>query len=198
MIPRIVTAALFPILLVSCAGDRPPESAATADTSSALHEFSKTLASYDPGGYPVRTEERVEGTLEYFEHDVSEFFQTARCGTNGYTLKIPNGRYRVFLNFAEIQYDEAERRVFGVVVQGQRIAERLDIFAIAGKNKAYQLVSPYVTLTDGLLRIQFRRIVGEPCVAYISIGGDIEDANVVEREYFQHIDSGTAGLDYGM
>jgi hypothetical protein len=195
----IVAAALFTGLLTSCRDAGPSEKTAPSLPLSPLHQFSKTLASYDPGGYPVRTETKVEGWREYFEHDVSEFFQTARCDTDGYTLKIPNGRYHVFLNFAEIQYDAAEKRVFAVIVQGQPVAERLDIFAIAGKNRGYQIISPYVQVADGLLHIEFRRIVGEPCVAYISVGGDIDhSANQAEQAYFQHIDSGAAGGDYGL
>jgi hypothetical protein len=190
---------VFVGLLASCRESPPSETTARTLPLSPLHEFSTTLASYDPGGYPVRTETEIEGWQKYYEHDFSEPFQTARCDTDGYTLKIPNGRYQVFLDFAEIQYDAAVKRVFGVFVQGQPVAERLDVFAIVGKSRAYQIISPYVQVTDGVLHIAFRRIVGKPCVAYISVGGKIDHpANPVDEDYFQHIDAGSAGADFGL
>jgi len=188
--------ALLAIASFGC-GDKgaPPSSV----TPSPLHKFSETFASYDPGGHPTRSEARVEGTEQYFEKNFSKPFQTARCDTDGYTLKVPNGSYRVFLNFNEPEHDAPGERVFDVLLQGKVIAEKLDVFAVAGKNRAHQLVSPYVNVTDGHVRIEFRRIAGVPCIAYISVGGDIAGAsNAVGRVFFQHIDCGAIGADYGM
>jgi hypothetical protein len=76
--------------------------------------------------------------------------------------------------------------------------DRLDIFSLVGKNKAYQVKSPDVKVTKGLLRIQFPRIIGSPCIAAISIAGVVDGArDAVERMFFQHIDAGGHG-DYGM
>jgi major membrane immunogen (membrane-anchored lipoprotein) len=183
----IAGAMLSAVLLVGCTDRDQPHS----DTSSPPHKCSESLAYYDPGGHPVRTEAKVDGTLVHAEHDESEIYQTSRCDTDGYTLRIPNGTYHVRLSFSEHQHDAAGKRVFGVAVQGQQIVERLDVFALAGKNTAYRLQSPDMIVTDGLLRIQFRRIVDVPCVAFISIGGDIAGAErAIDRMFFQHIDCG--------
>jgi hypothetical protein len=157
--------------------------------------FSESFGCFDPGGRISRTASRISGTREYAELAEEEVYQDARVDTDGYLLKVPNGRYHAQLKFAEIEYDSGGRRVFGVKVQGVTVAERLDLFAKVGKNRAYQLKSQDVVVSDGRLRIEFVRIVGSPCIAAISVGGKIAGAEMtVQRVFYQHINCGGKGF----
>jgi hypothetical protein len=54
-----------------------------------------------------------------------------------YTFPVPADQaYRVRLHFAEIFDDGAGQRVENISLNGQQVLRNLDIFAIAGKNKA--------------------------------------------------------------
>ncbi|MCX5910170.1 MAG: malectin domain-containing carbohydrate-binding protein, partial [Deltaproteobacteria bacterium] len=59
-------------------------------------------------------------------------------------------------------------RVFGVLVEGKKVISSLDLFGKAGKYKAYDVMVP-VNVTDGLLNIDFRGVVGSPQVNAILI-----------------------------
>jgi len=104
---------------------------------------------------------------------------------------VPNGTYHVELKFCEIEHAAVGRRVFGIEVQGRPVKRSLDIFAAVGKNTAYEVRSPDVTVTNGLLKIEFVRIVGSPCIAAMSVGGTVDGASdAVLRTFYQHINCG--------
>ena len=128
------------------------------------------------GGQTAHTDAQVADT------DAPEVYQSVRYDTDGYALPIANGTYTVTLKFSEITYHEAGKRVFGVKLQGQSVADKLDIFAQAGKNKAYDLVTPAVKVTDGVLKIEFGRIVEFPCIAGLVISGMTDAANQVAAQ----------------
>ena len=166
--------------------------------------FTESFGCFDPGGKTARTTAKISRTRDYSEYEEQEVYQDVRFDTDGYMLKIPNGTFHVELKFCEIQNEAIGQRVFGVKVQGQTLAQRLDIFAKVGKNRAYQLRSPDVLVTNGLLKIEFVRVVGSPCIAAMSVGGDIDSAtNKVQRVFYQHINCGGGGFsgyypDFGM
>ena len=126
---------------------------------------------YDPGGKTARTAAKIKGTKKYSEHEEQEVYQDIRYDTDGYRLKVPNGSYHVELKFCEIQHSATGNRVFGIKVQGRQVVQRLDIYAKVGKNTAYEVLSPEVKVLDGVLRVQFVRVVGSPCIAAMSVGG---------------------------
>jgi hypothetical protein len=160
-----------------------------------LKQYSAHFGCYDPGGKTTRTTAKIKGTKIYADHEEQEIYQDVRLDTDGYTLKVPNGSYHVLLKFCEIQKNAIGQRIFGVKVQGQQVADRLDIFAKVGKNMAYELRSPDVKVTNGLLKIEFVRIVGSPCIAAIMVGGDIDGAqNAVQRSFGQQINCGGGGF----
>lgn len=159
--------------------------------------FTKSFGCFDPGGKTAKTTAEISRTRDYSEYDEQEVYQDARFDTGGYTLKIPNGKFHVELKFCEIQHAAIGQRVFEVKVQGRTLAPRLDIFAEVGKNRAYGLRSPDVIVTNGLLKIEFVRVVGSPCIAAMSIGGDIDGAtNSVQRVFYQHINCGGGGIPW--
>ena len=65
-------------------------------------------------------------------------YQTERYGNQVYTFPnlTPNAAYTVRLHFAEIWFTSAGQRRFNVLVNGTQVLTNLDIFAVAGGNKA--------------------------------------------------------------
>lgn len=59
-------------------------------------------------------------------------YQTVRYDMDGYSLGVPDGTYRVTLQFNEPNYKSVGKRVFGVSLQGCQVITNLDIFARAG------------------------------------------------------------------
>jgi hypothetical protein len=103
--------------------------------------------------------------------DDAPLYHGMRVDVSGYRLGVPNGRYKVILKFAESQFDSPGRRTFGVEIQGQRVLDRLDIFARAGQNKPFIYETPDVTVTDRWLDIEFIPEIDVPSIAAIAIEG---------------------------
>ena len=78
---------------------------------------------------------------EIADTDEDPVYQTVRYNVEAYYLDVPNGRYTVTLKLCEPHYGEANRRVFGVKVQGQPLIEQIDLFAKVGKNRAYDVTA---------------------------------------------------------
>ena|GEM_PF-280925 len=87
-----------------------------------------------------------------------------------YSLPVTNGSYRVNLYFAEI-YNECFSvgcRVFDVLIEGQLVLDNLDIFREVGSLAA--LVKTFdVTVSDGVLNIEFRHVVENPKISAIEV-----------------------------
>jgi hypothetical protein len=104
---------------------------------------------YFSGGITYSTDRAIEGTT-----DVA-LYQTLRVGDFSYNIPVDNGVYQVTLNFAETYWNQSNRRVFDVLVEGKQVIEDLDLFGVAGKDVAYD-VAQTVEVTDGQLDIAFR------------------------------------------
>ena len=98
-------------------------------------------------------------------------YQGMRVDVAGYRLSVPNGRYKVILKFAESQFDAPGRRVFAVEIQGQRVLNRLDIFARVGGNKPFIHQAPDVLVSDGWLDIEFIPEIDVPSIAAVAVEG---------------------------
>jgi hypothetical protein len=117
------------------------------------------------GGAVTRFKAPVENT----EQDA--VYQTVRYNTAGYRLEVANGIYDVTLKLVEPFYDASGKRRFGVTVQGAVVADGLDVFEQAGKNRAYDLVAEKVKVQNGVLQIGLIREKGHPCIAGIEVAG---------------------------
>ncbi|MHC4460541.1 MAG: malectin domain-containing carbohydrate-binding protein [Planctomycetota bacterium] len=98
-------------------------------------------------------------------------YQTVRWDVKAYRLKMPNGKYKVTLQFCEPHYNEAGKRVFGVKLQGKKVIDKLDIFTEVGKNRTLDYTFEDVKITKGLLSIDFVHIAEFPCIAAIAVEG---------------------------
>lgn len=131
-----------------------------------------------PGGHTAVSQVPITGG------DNAEVYKTVRYALDGYELAVPNGTYTVTLKFAEIAYDAPGTRIFGVKVQDKVAAEKLDLAAVAGRGKAYDLKVPGVRVHGGELKIGFTQIVEHPCISAIVIEGTTDAANQIAAAPF--------------
>jgi hypothetical protein len=85
----------------------------------------------------------------------STLYQSERYGPFSYQFKVPNGSYNVLLKFAEIYWTQTGQRIFSVAINGTQVLTNFDIVAAAGAPfTAVDKTFP-VTVTNGLVTIQF-------------------------------------------
>jgi alpha-L-arabinofuranosidase len=120
------------------------------------------------GGHKARFTDPVENTEQY------PVYQTIRYGSEGYRLDVPKGLYCVTLKFNEPFYNKPGQRRFGITLQGRTLTNGLDLIAVAGKNRALDLVEEKVRVEDGVLRIGFIREREFPSIAGIEVVGTQE------------------------
>ena len=104
----------------------------------------------------------IEGTED------GVLYQSERYGDFSYNIPVSNGDYTVILKFAETRQRAAGRSVFDVVIQGREVLSHLDLFAQAGKNKAYDVSIP-INVMDGVLNIHFVTETGQAKVSAIIV-----------------------------
>ena len=123
------------------------------------------------------TEGREGGNVAAFPNNAiadteqDALYQTVTYDMKAYRLKVPNGTYAVRLQFCEPHYTEAGKRVFGVTLQGRKVIDKLDVFAAVGQNRELDRSFSDVTVSDGMLEIQFDSIVEYPCLAAFTVEG---------------------------
>jgi parallel beta-helix repeat protein len=81
-------------------------------------------------------------------------YQTQRSGMTDWSTAVPNGTYRVSMDFAETTWNRAGARVFSVTDAGMPIVTNLDLFATVGMNHAY-VVTKDVKVSNGTLDLSF-------------------------------------------
>jgi hypothetical protein len=128
---------------------------------------------------PARTGVVATSTEPVKEATPQAVYQTLRYDLEAYPVDVPNGSYTVVLKFNEPHYAAAGQRVFGVSVQGNTVADALDVFAKVGKNRAFDLTVPNVRVTGGMLNIGFLPKVEYPFLAAIEITGTADARNVI-------------------
>jgi hypothetical protein len=97
-------------------------------------------------------------------------YQSEHYGMDSFSWKLPNGKYRVKLFFAET-YDGITGpgdRVFSFNVQGQDFKD-FDVWKLAGGPQLPYVVTTDVTVGDGQLLIKFTPNVENPQVNGIEI-----------------------------
>ncbi len=103
------------------------------------------------GGWVSTTTTTVSGTAD------PTLYKSTRYGNFSYRIPLANGNYNLTLKFSETYFTSKGQRIFDVLVGGKVVLSRLDIFALAGAKKAYDVTIP-VSVTNGTLSIQFRSV----------------------------------------
>ncbi|MBM3310354.1 MAG: hypothetical protein FJY80_02485 [Candidatus Aminicenantes bacterium] len=99
-------------------------------------------------------------------------YRDVRDRAYGYHLRVPDGTYRLTLQFVEHEFDRKNARVFDVFVQEKKAAEKVDLFARAGgRFKAWDAVFPNISVQDGRLNVDFGDRIHYPSIAGLVVEG---------------------------
>jgi len=88
-------------------------------------------------------------------------YQSERYGNHSYTVgSLTSGAsYTVRLHFAETKWLSSGARVFNVLINGAQVLTNLDIFAMAGSNRALVLDFNTTASSAGQIKIQYVSVV---------------------------------------
>ena len=117
---------------------------------------------FDGGRDGTVPESPVEGRLG------SEVLATTRVGMSGWSVDVPDGRYRVTLAMAEVWWTASGRRVFSATAEDERIFRDLDLYDVAGARTEVDR-SIEVQVDDGSLDIGFTASRDLPIVSAIDV-----------------------------
>lgn len=104
---------------------------------------------YSTGGLTMKTTKGISNTAD----DV--LYQSDRYGDFSYVIPVSNGTYEVTLKFSEFLHSSPYKRRFDVTLEDQKIFDNLDVYKIAGGNRAYDVVRTCV-VRDGKLTLTFK------------------------------------------
>ncbi|QNF35576.1 T9SS type A sorting domain-containing protein [Adhaeribacter swui] len=94
---------------------------------------------------------------------------TSNGGSFSYNIPVTNGTYQVKLHFAETFHPLPGLRKFNVTAEGATWLTNYDIVAAAGGTKTAVVVSKNVTVSDGVVNLNFVSVVDKACVSAIEI-----------------------------
>ncbi|MFT4833156.1 MAG: hypothetical protein ACI815_002820, partial [Psychroserpens sp.] len=107
----------------------------------------------------------VGTSLDRSQTGLPQPYRTLRyssSGVMGYDIPVPNGEYTVILHFAETWFGATGggaggvgSRVFDVSMEGQLVEDNLDVFSVAGGAQTMLVRSHTVTVTGGILDVEF-------------------------------------------
>ncbi len=122
---------------------------------------------------PVLEEGPVNGVYVAFSGTAEEaVYRDVRDRVFGYHLSMPNGIYEVVLKFCEGEIKEKGGRVFDVSLQGNKVAEKVDIFGRVGLHRALDLRFRGVVVENGRLEIDFTDRIHYPSIAGLVVTGN--------------------------
>jgi hypothetical protein len=99
-------------------------------------------------------------------------YKTFRGGLEGYDITLPNGYYSLTLKMVDCYYDQADKRVFDVIVQGKKVLANVDIAANVGRFNAYDRMIEKVKVDEGKLSIRFVPVKDVPNISALVIEGE--------------------------
>jgi len=141
------------------------------DAGRPAHVPKNAIADIRFGGGAADTKDSIQGT------DEAPVYQTALTNVSGYRITVPNGKYDITLKFCENEFDTAGKRLFSVMVNGMKPAERLDVAVAAGKGKAFDLTAKGLKIDTEEISVDFGRIAGQPMISAIVIDGMTDKFN---------------------
>lgn len=118
-------------------------------------------------------------------------FQSERYGLVTYKVRVPNGTYKVSIMTAENFFNESGSRIFDIYAEDVLVKNDLDLYKEAGKNTAYIITAPSVSVEDGILDLYFAAEVNNPLlngivIESISTGVNEDFGNLESFELYQN------------
>jgi glucose/arabinose dehydrogenase len=130
----------------------------------------------------------VANTTEIFKTEDDPLYRNERSGKSfSYQIPVANGDYTVNLHYAEIYWDDFNKRVFDVSIEGELVSDDLDIFAnsknafFPGKNSALVQSVQDVLVSDGVLNINFDASINNASIAAIEIIPFTDPAVIIKQ-----------------
>lgn len=100
-----------------------------------------------------------------------QLFKKYRSGTSfGYRFNVPNGKYLVSMLFCEINYASSYQRHFNLSMEGKQYLTGFDVYKKAlGHDRGLAMAYSYVSVTDGVLNLDFEGLTGEAMISGLQI-----------------------------
>ncbi|MEB8330272.1 PKD domain-containing protein [Flavobacteriaceae bacterium KMM 6897] len=115
-------------------------------------------------------------TIPIAETTDDELYQTERFGNFSYNIPVPlSGEYDIRLHFAELYFGVGGQsggpgsRVFNVSIEGTPVLTNFDILSEVSPATALQKEFDNISITDGVVNIQFTASVNSPKLSAIEI-----------------------------
>ncbi|MCK6600697.1 MAG: family 16 glycosylhydrolase [Bacteroidetes bacterium] len=87
-----------------------------------------------------------------------------------YQVRVPPGKYRAVLMFAEKYYTSSGKRIMDITVEGSALQKKgIDVYSKVADWTAYDVSFGPVEVTDGILDIHFSSVVGYPILSGIRV-----------------------------
>ncbi|MCV3273959.1 malectin domain-containing carbohydrate-binding protein [Roseobacter sinensis] len=187
---RLVTKdPLTPVIAINAGGDDVP--------GQTLREQTVNFVSDGPGapktGFTVTGDYKAysSGASNAFDFpgtELDDVLKNERSSASeanwGYAIDVPNGNYLVDLIYAEIFHDltanngdPAGKREFDVFIEGDQVEDNYDIIDDAGASGTQVIKTYQVTVTDGVLEIEFNKEVDQAKLSGLvvwAVGGSFE------------------------
>ncbi len=117
-------------------------------------------------------------------------YQTDNRGICQYKVRVPNGTYKLTLEFSENQFSEPGTRVTDITAENSANKKfMVDVFNVAGVNSAFQTSFNSVKVEDGELDLHFSSVSGVPSLAgliveQLSVSTEMQRENRVNQIHF--------------
>jgi uncharacterized protein (DUF608 family) len=141
-------------------------------------------AQFCSGGSTYTAQASISGTVD------DALYQTERYGAFSYSLPVTDANYEVTLKFTEIFFETTDARVFDVKIENDTVISDFDIYALDGKNAAYDVTIP-ANVTDGTLNIVMIPVIENPKLSALVVRktvpygtGDGTNELQIPMEYF--------------
>jgi len=110
-------------------------------------------------GYEDGYEDSISSSIDIGGTDLDSVYRSVRRAVVGYKVRVPNGVYRITFLMAEGDENVLSNpRLFNIVAEETRIADSVNIYQQAGLYQAFDIVSPELEVTDGLLDLHFSNL----------------------------------------
>lgn len=106
---------------------------------------------------------------------------TATNSWVNYRIPVNNGKYRVVLKLADMSSSKSGERVMKIMVEDNIWFDGLDVYAVAGAKRAYDVYKD-ITVSDGELKISFIKLTVSTANPYIN-AIEIIPLDVASSEY---------------
>ena len=105
----------------------------------------------------------MNGNYQFTEHNIDntdqdELYQKSLNRVVAYKTRVPIGIYSITMKLSENYYNETGDRSFDIFVEDSLKINNLDIYALAGKNSAFDTTISNQIVDDGILDIYFSAV----------------------------------------